>query len=126
MAKTGKKSGGGLGTLFGNTTAARQASLAQQQLNQQQQAWASQFSGTTINTPVFKRKTPAQMLRDLEWNGTHSECQWCNQYPEESPFNLPLSKALPDSMKGHKEDCRWMTEMRPRIAYLELCEKGEG
>ena len=65
---------------------------------------------------VFKRRTPAEHLKALEW-----PCKFCAGFKPESEEAKYAGKPF----TGHKEDCRWLLEMVPRIAYLMLCEKGE-
>jgi len=58
-----------------------------------------------------------ERLKGLEWKGGFGMCQFCGNFQDDD------TKSLPDSMRGHLDDCRFVLELRPRIAYLML--KGE-
>lgn len=81
------------------------------------------ITGTGAAYTVMTRKSPADVLRALEWGGWIKNCPLCGNYDPDMSDQVTL-RALPKSMIGHKPDCRWHTEMKPRIAYLELSEKG--
>ena len=63
----------------------------------------------------YNPKSPADELRDTEWNGMYGQCRWCLNY--ENKQNL---RGLSDSMIGHTEDCEWVRKILPRIAELDL------
>ncbi len=113
---------GGTSSVFGGALVGQQqmttttTTIDPNQLN----IWGgTSISGTGAHWPTTPEPpTPSERLRHLEFNLDYT-CKFCGNYDPNMADEI-LLEGLPASMLGHLEDCRYVLEIKPRIAFLDL------